>query len=177
MKEKIIILISVVILIGIGVLAWIKFYNYQPVINSFNDCVKYGYPVLQTMPPQCKTSDGKVFVPEDWREKLKNSLKIEDLKIGEGPEVKTGDQLVVHYSGKLENGQIFDSSYQRHQPFEFKLGANQVIPGWDLGIIGMKVGGKRKLTIAPELAYGNQRVGTIPPNSTLIFEVELLAIK
>ncbi len=105
------------------------------------------------------------------------NLKIEDIKKGEGEEVKKGNLVKVHYVGKLTNGEKFDSSYDRQEPFEFEVGKGQVIKGWDEGLLGMKIGGIRKLTIPPELAYGNQQVGKIPPNSTLIFEVELLEIK
>ncbi len=104
-------------------------------------------------------------------------LKIEELKVGDGAEAKAGDIVLVHYSGTLTNGSKFDSSYDRNEPFEFALGAGQVIEGWDKGVAGMKVGGKRKLTIAPELGYGDRAIGPIPVNSTLIFEVELLEAK
>ncbi len=106
------------------------------------------------------------------------NLKIEDMQIGEGPEVQSGDTIVIHYTGTLEDGTKFDSSYDRNQPFETPIGVGMVIPGWDQGVLGMKVGGKRKLTIPPELAYGQQGAGNIiPPNSTLTFELELLEIK
>lgn len=104
-------------------------------------------------------------------------LIIEDLKVGQGQEVKKGNTVQVHYLGTLTNGQKFDSSYDRNQPFEFQVGSGQVIEGWDQGLLDMKVGGKRKLTIPPELGYGNQPIGTIPSNSTLIFEIELISIK
>ncbi|MBI2026092.1 MAG: FKBP-type peptidyl-prolyl cis-trans isomerase [Candidatus Levybacteria bacterium] len=109
---------------------------------------------------------------------LESGLKIEEEKIGEGREVKSGDTIVIHYTGTLENGQKFDSSLDRNQPFETQIGVGKVIKGWDEGVIGMKVGGKRRLTIPPGLAYGEQGIqGAIPPNSTLIFELELLEIK
>lgn len=109
---------------------------------------------------------------------MENGLKIEDLKIGSGAEAKPGNTVTVNYLGTLINGTKFDSSYDRGQSFSFLLGGGQVIPGWDQGLLGMKVGGKRKLTIPPTLAYGERGVpGAIPPNSTLIFEVELLGIK
>jgi len=114
--------------------------------------------------------------PSTTPQKSEN-LKIEDLKTGQGPEVKSGDTITVHYSGVLVNGQKFDSSYDRNQPFETQIGVGQVIQGWDEGLLGMRVGGKRKLSIPPELGYGNQDMGSIPPNSTLVFEIELLAIK
>ncbi len=105
-------------------------------------------------------------------------LKVEDIKEGEGKEVKVGDTVVMHYNGTLLDGTKFDSSYDRGQPFSTQIGVGRVIQGWDQGVPGMKVGGKRKLIIPGDLAYGPQGVpGTIPPNATLIFEVELLAIK
>ncbi len=105
------------------------------------------------------------------------TLKSEDLKAGTGAEAVAGKTVSVHYTGWLTNGQKFDSSLDRGQPFEFKLGAGQVIPGWDQGVQGMKVGGKRKLTIPPAMGYGERGAGPIPPNSTLVFEVELLGVK
>jgi len=102
-------------------------------------------------------------------------LVIEDLKIGEGAEALAGAKVTVHYVGTLTTGQKFDSSRDRGEGFSFKLGAGQVIQGWDQGVAGMKVGGVRKLTIPPHLAYGERGFpGAIPPSSTLIFEVELL---
>lgn len=107
-----------------------------------------------------------------------SGLKVEDLKIGQGLEVKSGDTISIHYLGTLENGQKFDSSYDRGQPFVTQIGVGRVIKGWDLGVLGMKVGGKRKLTIPPELGYGERGAGNaIPPNATLIFEVELVEIE
>lgn len=102
-------------------------------------------------------------------------LTKQDLVIGTGEEAKKGDRITVHYRGTLTNGKEFDSSYTK-QPFTFTLGSGEVIKGWDEGIGGMKVGGKRKLIIPPDLAYGNTQQGNIPPNSTLIFEVELLQV-
>ena len=104
-------------------------------------------------------------------------LKIEDLKIGTGKAVKSGDTVSINYVGTLENGTKFDSSYDRNQPFETQIGVGQVIKGWDQGVVGMKVGGKRKLTIPYQLAYGENGYGPIPPKATLIFEVELVSIK
>lgn len=106
-----------------------------------------------------------------------DKLKIEDKIIGTGAEAKIGHQITVNYIGTLENGKKFDSSYDRGQSFIFTLGMGQVIKGWDQGIVGMKVGGKRKLIIPAALAYGNQATGDIPANSTLVFEVELISVK
>jgi FKBP-type peptidyl-prolyl cis-trans isomerase len=105
-------------------------------------------------------------------------LIIEDLEQGSGPQVQSGDTVEVHYTGKLTDGTKFDSSLDRNRPYQFTLGAGQVIAGWDQGVAGMQVGGKRRLTIPPELAYGAQGIeGIIPPDATLVFEVELLGIK
>ena len=106
-----------------------------------------------------------------------DQLKIEDLVVGTGAEAKAGDVVTVQYTGTLDNGTKFDSSYDHGQPFTFVLGAGGVIQGWDQGIPGMKVGGKRRLTIPPALAYGDRSAGSIPPNSTLHFDVELLTVK
>lgn len=107
-----------------------------------------------------------------------SELKIETLVEGSGAEAKTGDMVSVHYTGTLMNGTKFDSSVDRGVPFEFNLGAGQVIKGWDQGVVGMKVGEKRKLTIPSDLAYGSRGAGAaIPPNASLIFEVEMIAIK
>ena len=103
-------------------------------------------------------------------------LVIEDLVAGTGATAVTGDTLTVNYVGTLLDGTKFDSSYDRNQPYSFRLGAGQVIAGWDQGLPGMKVGGKRRLTIPPSLAYGNRPVGPIPPNSTLRFDIDLLSI-
>ncbi|MFO0724617.1 MAG: FKBP-type peptidyl-prolyl cis-trans isomerase [Myxococcota bacterium] len=105
-------------------------------------------------------------------------MKIEDIAVGTGKEAVSGRTVSVHYTGTLENGKKFDSSHDRGDPFNFLLGAGQVIKGWDQGVAGMKVGGKRKLTIPSDLAYGPRGfANVIPPNATLIFEVELLDVR
>jgi FKBP-type peptidyl-prolyl cis-trans isomerase FkpA len=105
-------------------------------------------------------------------------LKMEDLAVGTGAEAVRGLTVSVHYVGTLESGKKFDSSRDRSEPFEFKLGAGMVIKGWDLGVAGMKVGGKRLLTIPSDLGYGDRGYpGLIPPRATLVFEVELLAVR
>ncbi len=105
-------------------------------------------------------------------------LKIVDEVPGTGDEATEGKRVTVHYTGTLTDGTKFDSSLDRNQPFTFQLGSGQVIKGWDIGVKGMKVGGKRKLTIPPELAYGDRGAGgVIPPNATLEFQVELLKVE
>jgi len=109
----------------------------------------------------------------------KSGLKYVEHKVGDGKVAKAGDDVEVHYTGTLTNGKKFDSSVDRNEPFPFLLGTGKVIKGWDQGVAGMKEGGKRKLIIPPDLAYGDRDVGNglIPANSTLIFEVELLKVK
>ena len=109
---------------------------------------------------------------------VSSQLTVEDIAVGSGNAVKSGDTIVIHYEGKFLTGDVFDSSYTRGKPFETIIGVGRVIKGWDEGVIGMKKGGKRKLTIPPDKAYGPQGVpGAIPPNATLIFTLELLEIK
>jgi FKBP-type peptidyl-prolyl cis-trans isomerase len=104
------------------------------------------------------------------------TLVVEDLVVGTGATAVVGDTLTVNYVGTLTNGTKFDSSYDRGTPFVFQVGAGRVIAGWDQGLPGMKVGGKRRLTIPPSLGYGSQANGPIPANSTLVFEVDLVSI-
>lgn len=111
-----------------------------------------------------------------------SGLQYEDLSVGDGEEAKAGDYVSVHYTGWIQNpdgtpGEQFDSSHDRNQPFEFDLGEGQVIQGWDQGVQGMKIGGKRKLIIPSDLGYGAYGAGgVIPPHATLIFDVELLGV-
>ena len=107
-----------------------------------------------------------------------SGLVIEDLVVGEGVAAASGNKVTVHYTGTLTDGKKFDSSRDRGEPFEVTLGQRRVIAGWEMGLKGMKVGEKRRLTIPPDLGYGARGAGgVIPPNATLIFEVELLAIR
>jgi FKBP-type peptidyl-prolyl cis-trans isomerase len=119
----------------------------------------------------CGGSSGDVASPSSQA-----SLELLDLVVGDGPVAESGDTATVHYVGRFTDGSQFDSSYDRAQPFQFVVGAGQVIAGWDLGIPGMRVGGTRRLTIPPHLAYGTSGSGPIPPNSTLVFDVELLGL-
>ena len=138
-------------------------------------------PTLFAMAPDSNQADASALGGPMSAEKvqiLASGLRITDIEIGSGPEAVAGQTVVVHYRGTLENGKQFDASYDRGKPFTFPLGRGQVIKGWDEGVQGMKVGGKRKLVIPPELGYGTRGAGgVIPPNATLIFEVELLDIK
>lgn len=104
-------------------------------------------------------------------------LQIEDLTVGTGPAAEAGDTVEVNYTGTLEDGTKFDSSYDHGKTFSFKLGAGNVIEGWDEGVVGMQVGGQRKLTIPSDMAYGPNDYGPIPGGSTLIFEVEMVSIQ
>ncbi|OGN02599.1 MAG: peptidylprolyl isomerase [Candidatus Yanofskybacteria bacterium RIFCSPLOWO2_12_FULL_44_13b] len=108
-----------------------------------------------------------------------DKISAQEIQVGSGPEAKNGNTVNVHYTGYLIDGKKFDSSLDRGQPFTFTIGAGEVIKGWDIGVAGMKAGGKRRLIIPPAFGYGDKEVGNglIPPNSILIFDVELLIIK
>ena len=132
-----------------------------------------GFCLVQVTEPRARAQEkkGKVVTTA-------SGLKYEDVKEGTGPAAAKGDTVDVHYTGWLKDGKKFDSSLDRGRPFSFKLGAGQVIKGWDEGVAGMKVGGKRKLVIPSDLAYGKRgHPGAIPPDSELTFTVELLAVK
>lgn len=128
---------------------------------------------------QGESQEAEEEIISNAQEKTMPELGVEDIKVGEGVEAKSGDIINVHYTGTLADGTKFDSSLDSGKPFTFQLGAGRVIQGWDLGVQGMRVGGVRKLTIPSELAYGAAGAGggIIPPNATLIFQVELLEIQ
>lgn len=129
-------------------------------------------------PAQTNTSTSSTVTTPTPTGVESDKLSMTTLKEGTGEGAKTGQTVTVHYSGTLTDGKKFDSSYDRNQPFNFKLGAGEVIQGWDLGVLGMKVGEKRKLTIPSSLGYGASGAGgVIPPNATLIFEVEMVSFK
>lgn len=119
-----------------------------------------------------------LFTSSDTKDKMvqQSQLQIEDNPVGGGEIAQAGSRVVVHYTGRFTDGKVFDSSVTRGEPFQFVLGTGQVIKGWDQGIVGMRVGGKRILIIPSDLGYGPSDYGPIPGGSTLIFEVELLKV-
>jgi FKBP-type peptidyl-prolyl cis-trans isomerase FkpA len=131
------------------------------------------------LPLGCSHKAGGAASAQSKSGKGAGGLVIDDVRAGQGATAVKGKLVSVHYTGHLTDGTKFDSSYDRGQPIDFHLGAGEVIAGWDQGIEGMKVGGKRKLTIPPELAYGARGTpgGPIPPNATLVFDVELVAVR
>lgn len=134
---------------------------------AFLGYILFTGPIMNFFNPSVGDSQSQARAPQA-------GFSVEEVAVGTGPIAEPGDTLSVHYVGTLTDGRVFDSSLDRNVPFSFTLGVGQVIRGWDEGLIGMRVGGKRLLTVPPEYGYGNQGVGAIPPNSTLIFAVELL---
>ncbi len=167
-------IIIVIVFIGVVVGFWVK--------KAPQSEVPAVAPVVETtqvpidLPAQ--TGETPTTIKKTNKITTIQGMKIETTKEGTGEEITNGRTAVVHYTGKLTNGTVFDSSKTRGTPFEFPLGAGRVIKGWDLGVLGMKVGEVRMLTIPADLGYGAQGAGgVIPPNATLVFEVELLGIK
>jgi peptidylprolyl isomerase len=173
-------IIFIGIVLGLGALFIMQQTNQKNPLESnkiTNSPTPTSTPALQFTPtPQSQTVEQNSS-QSGTMVTMSNGLKIQDIKVGDGLEAKAGNTVTVNYLGTLENGTKFDSSYDRNQPFTTQIGVGTVIKGWDEGIPGMKVGGKRKLIIPAELGYGAQAAGSIPPNSVLIFEVELLGVK
>ena len=163
--------VALIVMIGITIWFFIR-KSYGVSQNAQIDKLIKVAPTLTTTPNMQNSNDegGK------WI-KLDNGLQVQDTTIGFGQEAKPGDMIAANYIGTLDDGTQFDSSYDRGQPFAFVLGQGMVIKGWDIGIIGMKVGGKRKLVIPPDLGYGPNGNGSIPANATLYFDVELMAVQ
>ncbi len=170
------ILVFVIIIIFGVITVWL-FMNKSknanaPIVESVSPSTSVEATLTTSPLPTASAPAGKVI-------DLGGGLLVQDLIVGKGDVAQKGETIAVNYVGTLADGKKFDSSYDRGQPFQFNLGTGQVIQGWDLGVVGMKVGGKRKLTIPPSFGYGAQNIGNglIPPNSTLIFEVELLGVQ
>lgn len=168
------ILVFIIIVIFAGLAVWLFISRSKNKIDLFVSPTPSANPsaVATVAVTPVQTAENKVV-------QLEGGLQLQDLIIGSGKEATNGRIITVNYSGTLADGKKFDSSYDRGQPFQFNLGSGQVIRGWELGVAGMKVGGKRKLIIPPALGYGDRNIGNglIPPNSTLIFEVELLGVE
>jgi FKBP-type peptidyl-prolyl cis-trans isomerase len=143
-----------------------------------NSQLTFTIELVEAAPPLPEPKDSSAFAGEPLRRtELEKGLVIEDYADGEGRVAENGNKVSVHYTGKLDDGSVFDTSIARKKPISFILGNDMVIDGWDLGIAGMKVGGLRKLIIPPELAYGDKAKPKIPANSRLTFTVELMAVK
>ena len=162
------VLVFTIIIIFIGIAVWLFIAKTKTASAPTGALMPSASP---TPTPAPTPETGKII-------ELEGGLKTQDLVVGSGAEAINGKKISVNYVGTLADGKKFDSSYDRGAPFQFVLGAGQVIQGWELGVAGMKVGGKRKLIIPPALGYGDRNIGNglIPPNSTLIFEVELLGV-
>lgn len=183
MSKNLVPLLIIVIVIFAGI-AGIFFLSNRKLQNSNPNLIPTIYPSPTPAPQVVAPTNGIMNQPSASEGATMGNvitttdgLQIQDEAIGTGQEVKSGDTVTVNYLGTLTDGTKFDSSYDRNQPFTTQIGTGQVIKGWDEGIVGMKVGGKRKLIIPPSLGYGDQAAGSIPPNSTLIFEIELLSVK
>ncbi|MFA5870812.1 MAG: FKBP-type peptidyl-prolyl cis-trans isomerase [Candidatus Paceibacterota bacterium] len=170
-KSTTLILVAIVI-VGVGAILYGMRAPQEPVAQELQEQglnQQQSQPITQAPMPQSTNITMQT---------LDDGLQIGDEVVGTGAEAVAGKEVTVHYTGTLINGTKFDSSLDRGAPFTFSLGVGQVIRGWDEGVVGMKVGGKRKLIIPSELGYGPRGAGsTIPPNATLLFDVELLGVK
>ena len=165
------IFIIIVVLIFVAGAIWFFYAKYKSVDKSLNPSVS------PSVSPTPSVSGSQTPSPSGAQSQYPtDKISGQEIVVGTGAVAKAGDKVTVNYVGTLLNGTKFDSSYDRKQPFSFTLGAGEVIQGWDIGVAGMKVGGKRKLIIPPQFGYGSQAIGSIPANSTLVFEVELLSI-
>src|SRR3989338_1506689 len=164
-----------VVIVLVGLTDWLFIRKVRNASDSSTGLTKF---IAQKELSPTPSAEIKTDSKEKWL-KTPNGLEIQGVSIGYGREAKEGDVVFVQYIGKLTDGKKFDSSYDRGQPFSFILGGGLVIKGWDTGVVGMKVGGKRKLRIPPDLAYGNKVVGDglIPANSILLFDIELMAVE
>lgn len=163
-KSKLIAIVALVL--GIGL---IGFFKEKPLAPDEDDDHEHDPPPAKTAPAPASAPDSAALTGGVTQ------LQIKDVRVGTGTVAKAGDAVTVNYRGTLLNGKLFDESYGK-APFDFHLGAGEVIQGWDKGVAGMRVGGKRQLVIPPELAYKDVDKGSIPPNSTLKFDVELLQV-
>ncbi len=147
------------------------------VILGIISVILFGVVLYTLLVPQNDLQNDTIDISQEDIMANQGELIIEDIEEGTGDAVvEAGDDIVIHYHGTFPDGTVFDSSVDRGEPFQTQIGVGQVIQGWDEGVLGMKAGGKRKLTIPPHMAYGDQARGSIPANSTLIFEVELIEI-
>lgn len=167
MTQKVLAITILIVFVAIAIWFLMQKNNQNAEVLSSNSPVPTATPTVTLSP-----------TPEASQQiKYDNGLIVQDVVVGTGKAAANGDTLSAHYVGKLENGQTFDNSYDRGQPIGFVLGAGQLIKGWELGLVGMKEGGKRKLVIPAVLGYGASGAGNlIPPNATLFFEIELVAV-
>ena len=169
-KENVSVIVSLLIVIGLIILVVIYLMNKPIKVNNVENNMELS---LGDVPKVEEITNNNI---EEQKTPLTNNMEEQKIQVA-----KNGDILSMNYTGRLQNGTVFDSNvdpkFNHVEPFEFTLGAGQVIVGWDEGLVGMKVGEKKTLTIAPEKAYGNRAIGSIPANSTLIFDVELVSIK
>ncbi len=176
--QKVIYIIIALIIVGAGVYLW---QTNSSSIMSMAQNEASALPAAEDLVggnQQAAQQAAADFTPADPEPReIASGLAIQELIVGTGTEATTGKAVAVHYVGTLTDGQVFDTSLQEGRTaFVFQLGGKQVIQGWDLGVVGMKVGGVRRLIVAPEMGYGAQQVGPIPPNSTLVFNVQLLEV-